>query len=433
MSNKGKASLVPRLRFPGCEVEWCVRRLIDIVDNKKWSLTGGPFGSDLKSSDYTSNGVMVIQLQNIGDGVFIDANRIFTSEKKADELINCNIYPNEIIMSKMGDPVGRACIIPGIYARYLMCSDGIRLIINERKYVKYFIFSIINSYSFRKTLDNNSIGSTRKRIGLSTLKYLPLTVPNDILEQKKIAECLSSLDDLIAAEEKKLTALKIHKKGLLQKLFPTEGKTIPELRFPEYKDKGAWINKTLSECVYSSLEYGMNAAAIEYDGTNRYIRITDIDENSNEYISINPVSPKGELDIKYLVNENDILFTRTGASVGKTYLHKNKEGSYYFASFLIRAKLKSEYNPIFFFIQTQSSYYLKWVKLISTRSGQPGINSQEFSNYQFHITSKPEQQKIVDCLSSLDDHISAQSQKIEMHKTHKKGLMQGLFPSIGEV
>src|SRR5690606_28217526 len=115
---------------------------IDTADkNIKWSFTGGPFGSNLKSSDYTSKGIRIIQLQNIGDGIFNDEYKIFTSLDKADELLSCNIYSGDIILSKMGDPVGRACIIPGDNERYLMASDGIRLAVNEKEFSKYFIFS----------------------------------------------------------------------------------------------------------------------------------------------------------------------------------------------------------------------------------------------------------------------------------------------------
>jgi type I restriction enzyme S subunit len=214
---------LPEWRFPEYRNsgEWKAISLIDVTDrNKKWSFSGGPFGSNLKASDYTSDGIRVIQLQNIGDGKFIDTYKIFTSERKADDLLSCNIYPNEIIISKMGDPVGRACLIPDTYARYLMCSDGIRLVVDENDYVKYFIYSLLNSTAFRSTIEDNSTGSTRKRIGLDVLKNLTMFVPKKP-EQQKIADCLSSLDDLIAEEDKKLEALKTHKKGLMQGIFPS--------------------------------------------------------------------------------------------------------------------------------------------------------------------------------------------------------------------
>lgn len=218
-----KGKKVPKLRFKEFENdgEWVVKILIDTADKKvKWSFTGGPFGSDLKASDYTNKGIRIIQLQNIGDGEFIDEYKIYTSEEKADELLSCNIYAEEIIISKMGDPVGRACIIPDYLERCVMASDGIRLVVNEMKYSKYFVYYLINSKEIRETIEKKSTGSTRKRIGLDELRNIDLVMPKSLAEQQKIASCLSSLDELITAQAEKIEQLKLHKKGLMQRLFP---------------------------------------------------------------------------------------------------------------------------------------------------------------------------------------------------------------------
>lgn len=214
---------VPKLRFKEFEKdgEWVEKSLIDTADKKvKWSFTGGPFGSNLKASDYTSEGIRIIQLQNIGDGEFNDEYKIYTSEEKADELLSCNIYAGEIIISKMGDPVGRACIIPDNLKRCVMASDGIRLVVNETKYSKYFVYSLINSKPIREAIENKATGSTRKRIGLDELRNVELIMPKSLTEQTKIANCLSSLDKSIVAQKLKIEQLKQHKKGLMQGLFP---------------------------------------------------------------------------------------------------------------------------------------------------------------------------------------------------------------------
>lgn len=215
---------VPKFRFKEFEKdgEWKEKKLIDTADKKvKWSFTGGPFGSNLKASDYTSTGIRIIQLQNIGDGEFKDDYKIYTSIEKANELLSCNIYSEEIILSKMGDPVGRACIIPEELERCVMASDGIRLVVDEVKYSKYFIYSLINSKRIRKTIERKSTGSTRKRIGLNVLRQIPLIIPNNLKEQQKIASCLSALDGLITAQTEKIEELQEHKKGLMQGLFPS--------------------------------------------------------------------------------------------------------------------------------------------------------------------------------------------------------------------
>lgn len=158
-----------------------------------------------------------------------------------------------------------------------------------------------------------------------------------------------------------------------------ENKLIPQLRFPEFVNEGEWVEKKLGE-IAENIMYGMNSAAIEYDGENKYIRITDIDENTRMF-SPNPIySPDGQLDDKYLLNKGDILFARTGASVGKSYIHKTDEGKIYFAGFLIRFSITGEV-PYFVYTQTLTKQYQKWVTKTSMRSGQPGINAEEYKLY----------------------------------------------------
>jgi len=198
---------------------------------------------------------------------------------------------------------------------------------------------------------------------------------------------------------------------------------VPKLRFKEFNNE--WIKLKLKN-ISTELQYGMGAAAIDYDGKNKYIRITDIDDISSQYIN-NPVSPDGKLEDKYLVNENDILFARTGASVGKTYLYNIKDGKLYFAGFLIRAHIKDNYNALFVFEQTKLNSYKKWVKLTSARSGQPGINSIEYGNYEFSITTLEEQEKIANFLLLLDKKIELQQKKIDVLKMYKKGLINKLL------
>ena len=201
--------------FPG----WEEKKLGEVVDSsKKWSFTGGPFGSNLKSEDYTDEGVRIIQLQNIGDGEFLNSYKIYTSEVKANELLSCNIYPGDLILSKMGDPVARACIIPNHEERYVMCSDGIRLAIDESRFDRYFVFCQINHRTFRNRAITVGTGSTRKRIGLTELRELPLLAPS-IKEQTKIGSFLAAIDRKIESVTTQITETQTFKKGLLQQMF----------------------------------------------------------------------------------------------------------------------------------------------------------------------------------------------------------------------
>ena len=199
--------------------EWKSVALSDTKSPEKHSFTGGPFGSNLKREDYTKEGIRVIQLQNIGDGIFIDDHKIYTSIAKADQLKSCNIFPGEIIVSKMGDPVARACLIPtNKDERYLMASDGIRLSVNSKKYDCKFVLDSINQSSFRRKAISHSTGSTRKRITLPDLRSLRIFVPQ-FKEQQKIADFLSVIDKKIELIAQQLEQARTFKKGLLQRMF----------------------------------------------------------------------------------------------------------------------------------------------------------------------------------------------------------------------
>lgn len=160
----------------------------------------------------------------------------------------------------------------------------------------------------------------------------------------------------------------------------------------------------------------MNAAAKPFDGENKYIRITDIDEASSQYLYDDVVSPDGELGDSYLVKENDILLARTGASTGKSYLYRNSDGKLYFAGFLIRANIY-KHNSYFVFSQLHTHRYKKWISVMSARSGQPGINSQEYASFPLYTTSLQEEDKIASFLKLLDERIATQNKIIEKYES----------------
>lgn len=207
-------------------------------------------------------------------------------------------------------------------------------------------------------------------------------------------------------------------------------RNVPHLRFPEFT--GEW-----EECKFGDIatgfDYGMNAAAKTYDGINKYIRITDIDEASSTYTDKDIVSPDGVLTDNYLVNDCDILLARTGASTGKSYLYKKSDEKLYYAGFLIRANVTT-HDPYFVFSQLHTHRYWRWVSIMSARSGQPGINSQEYSSFPIYTTSIEEESKIAKLLSLLDERISNQNKIIEDLKKLESAISNNLFKGInGEV
>ena len=204
-----------------------------------------------------------------------------------------------------------------------------------------------------------------------------------------------------------------------------EMKNVPALRFPEFD--GDWEEKKLKDISNKGM-YGIGASATEFDGENVYVRITDINESSRKINNDKLTSPD-RLDKKYLLNENDVLFARTGASTGKTYIHKHydRDKNYYFAGFLIKFEFKNNYLANFIFQNTLTKRFENWVSVMSVRSGQPGINSEEYGKLKMRFPSKVEQNKIGDFFSKLDRQIELEEQKLEKLEEQKKGYMQKIF------
>ncbi len=189
-----------------------------------------------------------------------------------------------------------------------------------------------------------------------------------------------------------------------------------------------WEVKTLGEVCLLKGEYGINASAVEYsDELPTYIRITDIDDDG-KYTAIKKASVDDENSQNFLLKKGDIVFARTGATVGKTYLYNENDGDLVFAGFLIRYRP----NDCFLLPQhlnyfTSTKPYWDWVKKVSMRSGQPGINAEEYSSLKLPLPSVLEQTRIAEVLSAWDKAISNVQATIEQVELRNKWLMQELL------
>ena len=268
-----------------------------------------------------------------------------------------------------------------------------------------------NVYCAYNVLKNISyLPVSHERHWISTFTKFDILLPKSVDEQELIGEYFKLLDNLITLHQRKLDRLKNIKKSMLEKMFPKDGEVVPEIRFKGFTD--AWEQRKLGD-IASSFEYGLNAAAKEYDGENKYIRITDIDDNTHEFLTDGLTSPDIDLNgaENYKLAEGDILFARTGASVGKSYIYKNSYGLVYYAGFLIRARIKEEYDAEFVFQNMLTEKYNKYIAVTSQRSGQPGVNAQEYSEFEIQVPKKEEQTKIGTYFSNIDNLITLHQRK----------------------
>lgn len=254
-------------------------------------------------------------------------------------------------------------------------------------------------------------------LNISPTDFFSIILPSPVKkeEQQKIADCLSSIDELIDAESRKLKALEKYKKGLMQKLFPAEGKTLPEWRFPEFRHKNEWRIKPLGKICTN------------YDS--RRIPITEKDRVRGE---IPYIGASGVIDYinDFIFDEDLLCVSEDGANlVARTYpIAFSISGKTWVNNHAHVLKFSHKYT------QDIVESYLNMINLQDFLTGmaQPKLNRAKLDIIPIPLPEEEEQEKIADCLSEIDTMIKEQSNKVEQLKAHKKGLMQGLFPSLEE-
>lgn len=271
-------------------------------------------------------------------------------------------------------------------------------------------------------------GGVRVRIYYKDIARLQLALPS-LPEQERIAECLNSVDELMAAQARKVAALKTHKKGLMQQLFPREGETQPRLRFPEFKNAGEWEETRLGQLgkLVSGLTYSPDDVR---DSGLLVLRSSNVQNGAialDDNVYVDPAIKGANLS-----QPDDILIcVRNGskALIGKSALIPEGMPLCTHGAFMTVFRAR---KPGFVFQLFQTDKYQKQV------SGDLGatinsINGSQLLKYKFVVPKPDEQQRIASCLNSLDTLITAETQRFEALKTYKKGLMQQLFPSLAEV
>lgn len=401
----------PEIRLPNYKEVWSQRKFVDFV-----SKAGKKNTVNQNYMPYSvSNKVGLVSQAEQFEGSRLD---------NLDKTTYKIVHPGEFAYNPARINVG-SIAFNNLNKTVIVSSLYVVLKMSE-KLDNEFILQFIKSPIFNNEVRRNTEGSVREYLFFESFKNIKFPLPSNKDEQIEIGGFFKKLDENIMLQLQELDALKQTKQGFLQKMFPKEGESVPEIRFPGFT--GEWKNHTLGETV-DSMTYGLNASSKEYDGENKYIRITDIDDITHKFLKEKITSPNTDLSLaeEYLLNEGDILFARTGASVGKTYIYDSKDGKVYYAGFLIRARVKDEYVPEFIFQNTLTSRYLKFIKVASQRSGQPGVNAQEYAGFSFMIPDKKEQQEISEFFKKLDEIIALHQQEIDALKQTKKAFLQKMF------
>jgi len=410
----------PKLRFNGFNEDWKKKRLDEIIQ-----LNSGMDYKHLEDGDIPVYGT---------GGYMLNVNKALSYNEDA-----------------IG--IGRKGTIdkPFILKAPFWTVDTLFYAIPKKENDLQFCNCLFQKVDWRKHDESTGVPSLSKNI----INAVEVNSTLNFTEQKKIGEFFEELDELICAKEQEVEKLKQIKAALLDKMFPNDesdksnrggyneviysvlqnssfvcggdNPNIPYIRFRGFTEP--WERKTIKELMQFPLDYGLNIAAKKYDGRRKYLRITDIDEDTRIFVKKDITSPNLEnIPSCYQLSEGDIVFARTGASVGKTYLYNKMDGEVYFAGFLIRGKIKIENDPYFIFTNTLTEEYAKFIKVTSQRTGQPGVNALEYENYSFLVPREnAEQKQIGNFFREQDETIQNAQYQIIKLRNMKQACLQKMF------
>ncbi len=386
--------LVPKLRFPGFSGSWAYEPLSKVLKEHKLKNADGREVFSV-SMEYG----IVNQIELLGRSYAAADTSHYTVGRRYDVVYTkspLKAFPFGIVKQCKFD--GEVALSP-LYGVFTPPNPHLGLMIEA------YFESPNRSKDFLSPLCQKGAKNTLQ-ITNTTFLSGRLPLPTQPTEQQKIAECLSSVDELMAAQARKVDALKTHKKGLMQQLFPREGETQPRLRFPEFRGAEGWAVKPFDELftVGNGRDY-------------KHLEAGDV-----------PVYGSGG----YMLSVNDYLYEGESVCIGRKGTINNPmflTGRFWTVDTLFYTHSFKECLPKFIFAIFQQ---IDWLKH-NEAGGVPSLSKTNIQKIQTAVPKTAEQQKIAECLSSVDELIAAQARKLDALKTHKQGLMQRLFPSPEEV
>jgi restriction endonuclease S subunit len=391
------------------------------IDRSTWKRVRlGDFGKVLRGVSFdgvadllpvdSAQGIAILRSNNIKDSVINYTDLIYVRKSKV--AYSQLMQGNDILICMANGSkalVGKSALFReskqefsfGAFMGVFRC---------HRTHEASFLSYLLQGNQYREYIDVLLSGSSINNLRPSDIENLEFSIPSSS-EQLSIAHALKSCDDYISTLQSLITKYEAIKKATVNLLL---------------KPKENWRRVKLGDVCFA-FSYGVGASAIPYDGINRYIRITDIDDDSHEFRP-SPLSSPSHFNHDHIVNEGDILIARTGASVGKSYIYHPNDGKLVFAGFLIRAAINHDIaDPYFIFLQTLTDKYRQWVAEESMRSGQPGLNIDQCKDFEFCIPKMSEQHKIAAQINEIDAVLNNCKKQLDKAQNLKQGMMSYFF------
>ena len=434
MKPDAKQTLIPKLRFPEFrkDGEWCHVYLQNICDLITKGTTPTSYGFH-----YVESGIRFVKIESLNDGSVDVSKTAFITSECHQLFERSQLQTNDILFSI----AGALGVVASVSEDILPANTNQALAIirltpsNSWHYIFFYLCApMIQTEIFRI-----KAGAAQPNISLSQLGNFQILLP-PLVEQQKIADCLSTLDERIGAESRKLDALKTHKKGIMQQLFPREGETLPPLRFPEFKNAPEWKKSPLSK-FFLSLDAGVSVNSGDRPAAKGKLGILKTSAVTNEIFdpSENKVV-SSELEQARLtepVLADTIIISRmnTPLLVGANAYVATSDSNLFLPDRLWAAKPRENVSMRFlaFVLGSDKGRSALAMLATGTSGSMKNITKPDVLRLPIMAPNPDEQRRIAFCLSSLDNLITAQSEKLETLKNHKKALMQQLFPFPKEV
>ncbi len=408
---------VPKLRFPEFREGWETKALETLG-----YFTGGGTPSKENEAYWTGEIPWISSSDLIDDSISqINVSRFITKQALQESATKLVPAKSILLISRVG--VGKLAV-----STFPLCTSQDFTNFTPTAAEPLFLAYLLKSR--KETLLSFNQGTSIKGFTKDNIATFELGFPSTA-EQQKIAECLSSVDELIAAQARKLDALKTHKNGLMQQLFPNDGETQPRLRFPEFQNAEEWVEVALGDIAEIKLgkmldkQKHTTGRLLPYLN-NISVRWNDVNTSNLPQMYFDD----GELD-RFGLRAGDVVVCE-GGEPGRAAVWDGRLPDVKFQKAIHRVRFTVPFQPRLLVLHLENLAGTTRFEMLFTGGGIKHFTRETFAQLRIPLIPHAEQRRIADCLTTLDDLIAAQTQKLEALKTHKQGLMQQLFPSPEE-
>ena len=411
----------PALRFKGFTDPWEQRKLTNLCEK----FTDGDW---IEAKDQSDSGVRLVQTGNVGVTEYLDKpnNKKWISFETFEQLHCEEVYPGDILISRLPEPAGRACIMPNLGTKMITAVDCTIVRPNAVTSTR-FLLQYLSSQAYFDAVNTCLAGGTRQRISRGNLAQFNVPIPSSKIEQEKIGEVLEKLDTLITLHQRKYEKLVNIKKSMLDKMFPKNGASVPEIRFKGFTDP--WEQRKLGE-ICDFITKGATPTTYGFswqpDGV-PFFRNDSIKDNVFVFGEFSYISEAANEVLKRSeVHGNDILIAITG-DIGKVGIIPDTVEKANINQHIARVRIRKEALPYFVYQYLASDDTQKEYQKIKTGLSMPQLSLEQVRDIVVKIPEFNEQGKIADCLRRIDTLITLHQRKLKKLVQIRKAFAERCF------